>query len=143
MFVFMAVALASCGGDDKDEPNAPNGSSNVQTINLSEGFSHSVLKEGSVKIGLFSGNPNAVLEVKGINWTDPHIKYVGQVNSIKEITISTAGSITKTQEDAIDNGGYLIEYIFNGKPAYIRLIISLYKLSSGKVSGAEVKYQFI
>ena len=26
MFVFMAVALASCGGDDKDEPDNPSGS---------------------------------------------------------------------------------------------------------------------
>lgn len=57
MFIFVAVAMASCGDDDKDEPDSPNGndSAKIYTLELAPG-ERAELKLPLVLICIFTLN---------------------------------------------------------------------------------------
>lgn len=132
----LSLTFTSCGGDDEDEPNTPNVSGEVKSFSLQvEGISSSLVEFG-VALSL-RGGPKLVVS----GGYKPKIKYFGVVKSIKDITYQNMGAIIDTTATAIDNGGYVIEYIYNGNVYYGRLRITLNRSSAGEVIGCNVQWQ--
>ena len=149
MFFFMAVVLASCGGDDKDEPEDPNNVLGTTTFNLQANYPGNKDNRGQslfhksawdhVSISFWGNGPKLVVD--GGESNNPHIKYIGIVSALSEINISNAGAITQKEVEAIDKGGYIIEYITDGTAYYFKLLVRLNKNAAGEVIGASVQCQ--
>lgn len=136
----LSLTFTACGGDDDDEPNTPNVSGKVESFNLQvNGNGHLLVDLGYSRYVALSlrGGPKLVVS-GGLN---SKIKYFGEVKSIKDITYQNMGAIIDTEATAIDNGGYVIEYIYDGNAYYIRLRITLNKSNGGEVIGCNVQWQ--
>ncbi len=147
----LSLTFTSCRGDDnKDEPNNPNVSGKIETFSLRANKPGDKYPTGETMIYLSSWDYVSIslndingpmLEVSGGEYTHPHIKYFGNVNSIKDITYQNIGSITETTTNAVDNGGYVIEYTYDGNVYYIRLRITLNESNAGELVGCNVQWQ--
>lgn len=146
----LSLTFTACGGDDDNEPNTPNVSGRIETFSLRANKPGDKYPTGETMIYLSSwdyvsislnDNDGLMLKVSGGEYTHPHIKYFGNVKSIKDITYQNIGSITETTTNAVDNGGYVIEYTYDGNLYYIRLRITLNESSAGEVVGCNVQWQ--
>lgn len=146
----LSLTFTACGGDDDDEPNNSNVTGKVESFNLRANkigdryptgetlISHSNWDYVSLSLDDYD---EPMLKVSGGEYSNPHIKYFGEVKSIKEITYQNMGAINSTTTTAIDNGGYVIEYTYDGKVYYIRFKITLNKSAAGEIVGCNVQWQ--
>ena len=144
----ISLTFTACGGDD-DEPDNPSGTGRIESFNLRANKPGDKYPTGEafiyydvnnyVSISLNYAGP--MLKVSGGDYSDPHIKYVGEVKSIKDITLKNIGAITDDTSLAVDNGGYVIEYTYDGNVYYIRFKITINKSASGEIVGCGVQWQ--
>ena len=142
-----SLIFVSCGGDDDDEPDNPNTqTSNVVTGDVSERFSVSLVSDVD-DVYFFWDESELLLSSDGRN--DARMASVGKVSKLDDIKIAPTSGWAPQQSKynrlysalpLVDNNGYVIMYIYDGKAYYIRLFITLNKSVTGETVG--IHYQF-
>lgn len=81
VFFLIAVALASCGGDDKDEPDNPNEFEDykVHVHSVPLGSYYAIIGNTGYGDGIFLKTDGTQLNVESTGW-NPRIAYVGLVS---------------------------------------------------------------
>lgn len=167
MFIFVAVTLTSCGGDDPDEPFSPSSPNTSNVISYHGPFpGSSIIYMGdvrfcSIKFGEFNDNSNSDYQNPEMSWVDGafmvtktyydsgqnlRVIYFGKVsslNEIKKLPTATDKNVWNEGKKLFANGGYIIEGTLNGTLYYVRLYITeVTTNASGLKVGISYEYQF-
>lgn len=146
MFIFVAVAMASCGDDDKDEPDSPNGndSAKIYTLELAPGERAELQTPFGADL-YFYFEQNRYLEgitvTSSSSGTAPNLAYIGSDMDIKSITEVPSSGWSGQSISGYNNGSYVLEYTAEGKPHYLRMILEFNYGASGQLRGVRGKYQ--
>ena len=135
-----SLAFTSCGGEDKDEPDAPS----TTTSDVVKG----TVGENYV-VNLYQNGPNSVwfswcgseLRVDANYGSNPKIAGCGIVRGLKEITVVPSDGWGK-KADVVDNGGYVIMFTLDGVQKYVRLMVTTNRDATGQIRGINYSYQF-
>ncbi|MDD5870345.1 MAG: hypothetical protein PUC77_02510 [Bacteroidales bacterium] len=142
-----SLTFVSCGGDDDDEPDNPNTqTSNVVTGDVSELTLVSLVSDDyNVCFDWYESK----LRLTSIAGFDAKMASVGKISKLDDIKIAPTSGWAPQQSwydkrnsalPLVDNNGYVIMYIYDGKAYYIRLFITLNKSVTGETVG--IHYQF-
>ena len=139
----LSLTITSCGGDDDDEPNAPDQSttSGITKGTVGESKSVNVVFPNSYPVlcgfQVFHG---VVSVVDGYNYGTNEICSCGKVSGLSEITTAPSSGWS-TSAPLIDGGGYILTYIDGGVSKYVRLMLTTNKSASGEVVGVNYAFQ--
>lgn len=149
MMTFVATAclgLASCGGDDSDEP-APTPDTGDKVVTGNTALEHSVwlIYSESYGDGVFlwvpKDNPTTVF-VYSLDklYTSSKIVYVGIVSDLKSIKQApTTGWADKAE--LVNGGGYVVSYECGGLPYYVRIVLKENRDVTGTLVGVNYSFQ--
>ena len=156
LFLLLPLAIASCGGDDKDEPIVNPENPNVDN-------------QQQISEYVFPGDFNLIYESYSNGWCYVKVSYhhngvemlntptinistnganikavdVGKVSSITDIKVLPTEGWVNYPTFSVDlYKGYIVEIYKDSYFRYYRLFISSYdKSASGEVVGVRIKYQ--
>ncbi len=147
MFIFAAVAIAACGGDDNDEPEDPsNPSSSIDLSVKSITIPYDGIREldcpEQISLGFDTQRYHSESRIYvTAKYVTAHMVYIGpgaDITSIK--TVPSEGWYYASYDP--QEGKYAIEYYNGGKAYYIRLLIESFNYdASGNKIGLNAKYQ--
>lgn len=140
LVITFSLTFTSCG-DDNDEPDAPS-SQTTDTIKGSMGLQSSINIDFSYDYGagciILRSNANGTHVY--VDSYDSKIVYIGEIQKLGSIT-TVPSSGWGTNAEIHNRGGYVICYVFNGVPEYIRLMLTTNKDATGTIVGLNYSYQ--
>lgn len=154
LLLLLPLAITSCGGDDKDEPestaNDPEGTIIANLMNdfyaSGNGYWENGIEEMNGKGYCYLGlNPSNNLVAVSNNWyADPNIVSTGKVKGLSSITKIPETGWTQ-QTAAIPGYGYVYRIeptAMGGTESYARIyVVDYIKNTAGGIIGVTIKYQ--
>ena len=141
----LSLTFTACGGDDPDEPESSQGSSNVkeQTISLVKGASHVKLDDNET---LMFQNDDKWRETILLKGDADRLAFVPDATSMYSITkIPSSGwSTSRALPNHFIDGGYVAEYTsMGGNLIYIKIWLTFKRNASGEFSAVNVKWAYL
>lgn len=144
MFVFMAVVVASCGGDDKNEPDNPT-NDKVHTTTFPANTKCPIVTINNVNNSGYDGYvyisvKNNVITISGSLIDDCYVVDCGEIPTLSSVTLLPPNGWSKSTA-MYENHVYAATYSYQGVAYYVRFTISENRNAHGNIVGYQISYQ--